>query len=143
MWGTRGWWRAPKGHHCVETDHAEHLSEQGSTVGASCRQNTQPMASSELSMWSSGPCQEGSSLALDQGGANKAEMRGGFLFRQSPAMPMSDVSGSRKKSAPSPILKAVLLVFWAAPRRGDTWHLDLVCGCLGPPHLMSLPRNSC
>lgn len=58
----------------METDRAEHLSEQGSTVGASCRQNTQPMASSELSVWASGPCQEGSSLALDEGGADKAEI---------------------------------------------------------------------
>ena len=74
--GRDGWRRAPKGQYCVDTDRAEHLSVQGSTVGALCGQNTQCAATSELSRGHL-TCWVGSSLALHQGLANKAVTDGG------------------------------------------------------------------
>ena len=110
--GREGWRRAPKGQYCVDTDRAEHLSVQGSTVGALCGQKTRCVASSELSTWASGllggvqPC-----LASGPG------QQGCYGRRQSPRMPVPDILGSRKK-VPTPQSKSC---FWF-PRQHLNMH---------------------
>ena len=94
--GREGWRRAPKGQYCVDTDRAEHLSVPGSTVRALCGQNTQCVASSELSTWASGL-----SGAVQPCLASGLGQQGCYGRGQSPHMPVPDVLGSRKK-VPTP-----------------------------------------